>query len=124
MKFYFRLLFFLLLTPIGCVDANDSFNAELSHFVGNTALASAATIFVDKYWPETEHPAVVGFSVSASEAFLGEVVDYASGGHLSWLDVAVGTVGAATGAFLTDQFYLVPKLEPHHTYGLNMTYRF
>lgn len=107
--------------------ANDSFNAEFSHFAGNTAIASLSTIAVDKYWPENTSPAMTGFTISASEAFLGEVADYAQGGHLSWLDVGVGILGAATGAYATDKLYIAPKFETQNgdkTYGMVVVYKF
>lgn len=90
--------------------ANDSFNAELSHFAGNTALASATTVVTYKYFPENKKPAMTGFIVSASEALIGECADRATGGKLSLLDVAVGTVGAAVGAYATDKWYIAPKV--------------
>lgn len=92
------------------VRANNSFNAELSHFVGNLALASVSTVVIDKFAPEVKKPALVGFAISATEAFLGECLDKVQGGQLSMLDVAVGTVGAAVGAFATDQWYIQPRM--------------
>ena len=115
------------ITPISNVYANDSFNSEFSHFSGDFALAGATTIIVDKYYPEVEHPAVVGFTVAASEAVLGEVAEYASGGHMSLLDIASGTLGAAAGAYVTDKLYIAPKLDldtNHKTYGMVMRYQF
>ena len=115
----------LLITS--AAQANDSFNAEFSHFAGNAALASATTVIVDKYWPTVKEPAWTGFAVSASEAFLGEVGDYALGGHLSWLDVAVGTFGAAVGSYATDKWYVAPRVnrkDGESTYGMVVIYRF
>ena len=56
-----------------------------------------------------------------------EVVDSVSGGHLSWLDVAAGTLGAATGAYVTDKLYIAPKLnldKGNETYGMVVIYHF
>jgi hypothetical protein len=108
-------------------QANDSFNAELSHFVGNTFIASTTTIITDKYWPEVEHPAWTGFAVSTSEAFIGEFADYALGGDFSLLDAVVGTMGAAVGAYATDKWYVAPRVNTKNgdsTYGLVVVYRF
>ncbi len=109
------------------VRANDSFNAELSHFAGHTAFASVTTIVVDKYCPKVKRPALLGFMVSASGAFLGECIDRSKGGQLSWLDVAVGTAGAAVGSYATDKWYITPKVNTQKgdkTYGVMVGRRF
>ena len=108
-------------------QANDSFNAEFSHFAGNAAIASATTSVTDKYWPEVKSPAWTGFAVSTSEAFLGEAADYALGGNFSMLDVVVGTFGAAVGAYATDKWYVAPRVnhkDGESTYGMVVIYHF
>ncbi|WP_316678739.1 hypothetical protein [uncultured Tolumonas sp.] len=108
-------------------QANDSFNAEFSHFAGNAAIASATTYVTDKYWPEVKSPAWTGFAVSTSEAFLGEAADYALGGDFSMLDVVVGTFGAAVGAYATDKWYVAPRVnhkDGESTYGMVVIYHF
>jgi hypothetical protein len=90
--------------------ANDSFNAELSHFAGNAALASATTVAVYKLAPEVKRPALTGFFVSTTEVILGECIDRASGHGFSLLDVAAGTLGAAAGAYATDKWYVSPRV--------------
>jgi hypothetical protein len=120
-------ILFSTLLITSAAQANDSFNAELSHFIGNTAIASGTTVLTDKYWPENKHPAMTGFVVSTSEAFLGEAGDYALGGHFSVLDVVVGTFGAAVGSYATDKLYIAPKISHQDgdaTYGMVMIYRF
>jgi hypothetical protein len=125
-----KLMTWILLSSLfasSAAHANDSFNAEFSHFAGNAAIASITTVVTDKYWPEVEHPAWTGFAVSTSEAFLGEAADYALGGDFSVLDVVVGTVGAAVGAYATDKWYVAPKVNTkngYSTYGLVVVYRF
>nr|WP_321239672.1 hypothetical protein [uncultured Tolumonas sp.] len=109
------------------VQANDSFNAEFSHFAGNAAIASATTYVTDKYWPEVKSPAWTGFAVSTSEAFLGEAADYALGGDFSVLDVVVGTFGAAVGSYATDKWYVAPRVnhkDGESTYGMVVIYHF
>ncbi|WP_320150787.1 hypothetical protein [uncultured Tolumonas sp.] len=115
----------LLMTS--AAQANDSFNAEFSHFAGNAAIASATTYVTDKYWPEVKSPAWTGFAVSTSEAFLGEAADYALGGDFSVLDVVVGTFGAAVGAYATDKWYVAPRVnhkDGESTYGMVVIYHF
>lgn len=113
-----------------CIEgarANNSFKSELSHFSGNAVIASATTIVVNKYRPEIKRPALTGFIVSTSEAILGEAVEVAAGGKFSTLDVAAGALGAATGAYVTHQWYIVPKIEAQKgqsTYGIVATRKF
>ncbi len=120
----FPLVILLASSP---APANDSFNSELSHFAGNAVIASATTIVVDKYYPKIQKPAKTGFIVSASEAVLGEAAERMTGGKFSLLDAAVGTVGAAAGAYLTDKWYVAPRMETRKgetTYGVMATHRF
>jgi len=115
------------LLATSAVQANDSFNAELSHFAGHTALASASTIVVDKYWPEVQEPAWVGFAVSSSVAIAGEIYDSTNGHNFSLLDAAVGTLGAAVGSYATDKWYVAPKMNTQNgekTYGMVVVYHF
>lgn len=115
------------LLATSAVQANDSFNAEFSHFAGHTALAGASTVVVDELWPEVEEPAWIGFTVSTSVAFAGEAYDYSNGHGFSLLDAAVGTLGAAVGAYATDKLYVVPKVDTINgdkTYGMAVIYKF
>lgn len=107
--------------------ANDSFNSEMSHVIGNAVLASATTVVVDKYWPEIKTPARTGFMVSAGEVILAEVVQYSLGNGISLLDTLSGVFGAAIGSYATDTFYIAPKMTTQAgetTYGVTMTHRF
>ena len=109
------------------VEANDSVNSELSHFTGNAVIASVVSVVVHKYWPQVKKPARTGFIVSASEAVAGEAAEYATGGKFSLLDVAAGTVGAAAGAYVTDKWYIAPRLNTQKgetTVGLVAIHRF
>ena len=109
------------------VQANDSFGAVFSHFAGHTALAGASTYVVDQFWPEVQEPAWVGFTISSSIAFAGEAYDYSNGDGFSLLDAAVGTLGAAVGAYATDKWYVAPKmntLNGDKTYGMVVVYKF
>lgn len=130
MKTYFKAASWIPVAGIiasSAVHANDSFNAELGHFVGSGALASATTVVVDKYAPKVKRPALTGFAFGASVAVIGEAVDRATGGRFSMLDVVVGTAGAAVGAYATDQWYIAPKLniqKGETTCGVVATHRF
>ena len=107
--------------------AGDCFNSELSHFVGNTALASVTTVVVHKYYPNNKRPAMTGFIVSVSEAVVGELVGCASGNKFSLLDAGVGTVGAAMGAYATDKWYITPRVNTQKgetTYGVMVSRKF
>ncbi len=107
--------------------ASDCFTSELSHFGGNAVIASATTVVVQKYCPKIKRPALTGFIVSTSEAFLGEVASQATGGKLSWLDVGAGTLGAAAGAYFTDKWYIAPKLSTQKgetSYGVVVSRKF
>jgi uncharacterized membrane protein YeaQ/YmgE (transglycosylase-associated protein family) len=99
-----------MVTIASAARANDSFNAELSHFAGNAAIAGITTVAVDKYAPKVKKPALAGFLVSTAEIVAGECIDKASGHGFSLLDVAVGTVGAAAGAYATDKWYITPRV--------------
>ncbi len=124
MKYHLAIVILLSTTPAFSSFANDSFNSEFSHFSGDFALAGATTVIVDKYYPEVEHPALVGFTVAASESVLGEVAEYASGGHMSLLDIAAGTFGAAAGSYITNKFYIAPQIDyDTKTYGMVMKYQ-
>jgi hypothetical protein len=107
--------------------ANDGFNSEFSHFAGNAAIAGVTTVVVDKYFPKVKRPALTGFVVSTSESFLGELAGRMSGNKFSLLDAAVGTVGAAVGAYATDKWYITPKVSSQKretTYGVMVGCRF
>ena len=125
-----NVLLWTALAGIVCVSsarANDGYKAETSHFLGNAVLASATTVIVDKFAPKVKRPALTGFIVSTSEVIVGEGLDRMNGGKFSVLDVAVGTLGAATGAYLTDKWYIEPKVETakkETTYSVMVSRRF
>ena len=125
-----RSVIWILLSSLlatSAAQANDSFGAEFSHFAGHTALAGASTIVVDELWPEVQEPAWVGFTISTSVAFAGEIYDSTNGHSFSLLDAAVGTLGAAVGAYATDKWYVAPKVNTQNgdkTYGMVVVYKF
>jgi hypothetical protein len=115
------------LLVVSAAQASDCLSSELSHFAGNAAISSITTVVVYKYYPKVKRPALTGFIVSASEALLGEVASRATGGELSWLDVGAGTLGAAAGAFISDKWYVAPKVNTQKgetSYGVVFSRRF
>lgn len=107
--------------------ASDGFKSETSHFVGNALLASATTVVVDKYMPTVKRPALTGFIFSATEVIAGEAYQQMTGSKFSVLDAAVGTIGAAVGAYATDKWYIEPKMDTTKkdtTYSVMVSRRF
>jgi hypothetical protein len=115
----------LLILAAGPLYANDSVNSELSHVAGGAAMAVGFTVISDHYWSQ-EHRGWIGFGISASLGVLGELAEKARGkGPFSGLDAASNALGAAMGAFVTDQWILSPVVSPDSHYaGLNASYRF
>ncbi len=116
-----------MMTFANAVRANDSFNAELSHFAGNAAIASITTVAVDKYAPKVKKPALTGFLVSTTEVIVGELIDKASGHGFSLLDIAAGTAGAAAGTYATDKWYITPRVNTQKgetTCSMTVSHRF
>jgi hypothetical protein len=108
----------------GVVEANDSFNSELSHFAGGAAMGAGFTVISDHYWSQ-ENRGWVGFGVGAGIGVLGEAVQLASGDKFSALDATANALGAAVGAYATDQWFLMPVASPKSQYvGLYGHYRF
>jgi len=107
--------------------AGDCFTSELSHFVGNAAIASVTTVVVHKRFPNNKRPALTGFLVSATESFVGEAIGCAAGNNFSLLDAGVGVVGAACGAYATDKWYIAPRVNTQKketTYGVMVSRKF
>lgn len=123
-KLWFPVALALIASP---ARAGDNVYSELSHFAGNAALASAATIVVDKYFKKVESPALTGFFISTTEAFIAEGVSSATGGKFSALDAVIGSFGAGVGSCATAKWYLAPKLETQKgetAYGIVAVHKF
>ncbi|WP_422836968.1 hypothetical protein [Aeromonas encheleia] len=100
------------------VQANDSFNSELSHFIGGAAMGAGFTAVADHYGYR-EQRGWVGFGISSGIGVLGELAS--SNGEFSALDAGAN----ALGAYGTDRWLLAPVLLPERHYaGLMSRYRF
>jgi uncharacterized protein YfiM (DUF2279 family) len=101
----------LVLAPV--CRANESFGSEFSHFVAGAAIASAATAVADHVGAEDR--AWIGFGTAVGISFVLEAAQIASNGSSqvgpSALDFASNLVGAALGAWVTDQFLLKPVVQ-------------
>ena len=107
--------------------ADDSFASEASHFLGSAAFASVSTVVITKYFPKVKKPALKGFMIAASEAVIAEGVAQATGGKFSALDAVSGSFGAATGAYVTNKWYVAPRLssrDGERTYAVMVVKRF
>ena len=98
------------------VQANDSLNSELSHVAGGAAMGAGFTYLAD-YYGEKEHRGWIGFGTAAGIGVLGEAIELASGnGNFSALDAGSNALGAAIGAFVTDQWVLMPVVNSRDHY--------
>ena len=100
------------------VQANDSFNSELSHFIGGAAMGAGFTAIADHYGYR-EQRGWIGFGISTGIGVVGELAS--SNGEFSTLDAGAN----ALGAYGTDRWLLAPVLLPERHYaGLMSRYRF
>ncbi|QSX31171.1 hypothetical protein JYB88_05895 [Shewanella cyperi] len=114
----------LCLLPLSRGWANDSINSELSHFAGGAAMALGTMVIADHYG-QNEHRAWLGFGVATGIGILGEVADKAKGHEVSWLDIAVNSLGAAVGAYGGERWLLTPVIKPEERFaGVTLNYLF
>jgi len=112
-------------------SANDSFGSEISHVFGGMAIASGATMLADHYGAGTNR-GWIGFGTSVGLGFVAEAAQVASNGSSqlrgSALDFASNLVGAAIGAWVTDQYILAPVVtkdgEGHRQLGVTFLLRY
>jgi hypothetical protein len=116
------------LLSLGCgnASANESFGSEFSHFVAGGVMAGAATAIADHYG--VEQRGWVGFWTSVGLSFVSEGLQVAANGSSqakgSALDFGSNMLGAALGAWVTDQYILSPVVardaSGHYTVGVAM----
>jgi len=93
------------------LQANDSFNSEISHVVGGAVIAGGITAMVDRYYPEYRNDrGMIGFGVSSIAMIVFESVTIAVRGDAKGqlLDIASHITGSAFGAFVSDGYILSP----------------
>lgn len=91
---------------------NNGWGSELGHAIGGMLMAGTATALVDHCWAEkAAHRGLIGFGISAASGFVGEGLQWASGGYFSLLDALSHAAGAAIGAYVTDEFILIPVVK-------------
>jgi len=95
--------------------ASDSFASEASHAAGGAAIAGTLTYFADHYRPQ--YRGWIGFSASVAMGIALEGLDAANGNGFSGLDALSHALGAAAGAFVTDQYILAPVVKPEGKQG-------
>lgn len=105
----------LLLAAAVPARASDSAASEASHAAGGAVIAGAVTYLADDHWPK--YRGWIGFGAGTLVGIVGEAVDSANGNGFSGLDVAATALGAAIGAFVTDQYILMPVVEPDSEQG-------
>lgn len=118
MKFYIIVL--MVLTSFSSIHANDSFNSEMSHFIGGGVMAGGVTATISRYYPEyREERGTIGFGVSSAAIIAFESVTVALSGNAKGqlLDIVSHISGSVLGAFLTDQCILSPVVSSSLTEG-------
>jgi len=118
MKKIFLVISIMLLTTQ--LEADNSFNSEMSHFLGGAVLAGGITAVVDSYYPEyRDNRGMLGFEISSAAVIVQQSIECAVYGNASGqlLDAAVHIVGSALGAFVTDQYILSPVVSNSSTEG-------
>lgn len=105
---------------------NDSFNSEISHFIGGSVAAGGITAIVDHYYPEySENRGMIGFGVSSLVMIVVEGINIAQDGNAQgqMLDIASHIAGSAFGAFVTDKYILSPVIRNSPTEGKSVGFK-
>ena len=93
---------------------NDSVQSELGHVVGGALIAGGITAGIDYFYPkEAQNRAIIGFGISSAIGVVEQTIQYTryGNGKGQLLDAAAHVLGAALGAWITDQFILSPVVE-------------
>lgn len=107
----------LLFSTQSHADGSINTNSELSHVFGGALTAGALVAISDNYWPEYDR-AWVGFTVSAVAGGLSQYYEYARGTNdfrNAFADALSHAVGSAIGAYITDQYLLLPVIQQTNT---------
>ncbi len=100
-----------MLIFFGKVHAYDGMTSQIPHAVGGALTAG----LLSKAFEESEHRALIGFSVSTALIVMAEGSHLGTGSRRSsqLLDIFYHTLGSAIGAWATDKFILSPVVTPH-----------
>jgi hypothetical protein len=102
------------------LQASDGFNSEISHFAGGAVLAGGVTAVVDSYYPEYKSErGMIGFGVSTMAVLVQQSIEYGKDGNArgQLLDAASHIVGSALGAYITDEYILLPVVKDSQNDG-------
>ena len=112
----------LIVLVVGNCHANDNPSSELGHAATGAVLAGA----VVGIFRESEHRALIGFTVSSAAIVCSEadsVLRGAAKPSASMLDVASHVWGAAFGAWITDAYILTPTVKKSFV-GVTLSHQF
>jgi hypothetical protein len=124
-KYYLFIPVMVLITQLHAAT-NDSFNSEISHFIGGSVAAGGVTAIVDHYYPEySENRAMIGFGISSLGMIIAEGIQIAQDGNSrgQMLDIASHIAGSAFGAFVTDKYILSPVIKNSPTEGKSVGFK-
>lgn len=105
-----KLCSLLALAFVGQVHAYDGMTSQVPHALGGALLAGVIT----KAFDESEHRALIGFSISTALVVAVEGSRLGTGDRRNsqLLDIGYHTLGAAIGAWVTDKYILMPIIAP------------
>lgn len=113
-------IFIISACSILALHANDSLISETSHFLGGAVMAGGATAIVDHYYPKYQSErGIIGFTVSSVAIIAEQGIEYAMNGNArgQLLDVVSHIAGSALGAFITDEYILLPVIKDSASEG-------
>ena len=101
------------------LNANNSFNSEISHVAGGTLLAGGVTAIVDSFPQYKVKRGMIGFGVSTAAGVIDFAVESITAGDIKGqlLDLVSHTLGSIFGAWVTDKYILAPVVEDSPVQG-------
>lgn len=113
------------------LNANDSVESELSHFIGGAVMAGGITAIIDGKYPEyKEDREKIGFWTSSIAVVIEQAIEYKlhGGAKGQAMDAISHIAGSAIGAYTTNKYLLLPIVKKSadntNIIGLNIKYRF
>ena len=120
MKIVIAFLFSMFIAPT--VGAANNPSSQLSHVAGGALMAGALTAVGDRYWPKYDR-AWFGFTVSTVAGVLSQAYEYADGSNDAGdalLDAVSHALGSGIGAYVTDEYILMPVVRKDSSGGTYM----